>query len=102
MRKKYLFYDEDGIPVGVNWKNIHGKKRKLFKYRLREAKKLVTKQLEIYNKYCGRDNILYVHARIGGHNWAYYGGTKIAQEPWFIEKIDDYFDDTYCDIYLKI
>ena len=25
-----------------------------------------------------------------------------GMKPWFIEKVDDYFDSTYCDIYVRI
>ena len=55
-----------------------------------------------FNKYCGREDVLYIHARIGGSNWKFYGGNELEKKPWFIEKVDDYFDDTYCDIYARI
>ena len=36
-------------------------------------------------------------------NWTYYDCHKdVATKPWFIEKVDDNFDCTYCDIYVKI
>ena len=46
--------------------------------------------------------MLCIHARIGGGNWSYYDGPELSKQPWFIEKVDDAFDSTYCDIYAKI
>ena len=59
-------------------------------------------QFNTWNKYVGRDDVLYIHARIGGNNWNYYDGPELARQPWFLEKVDDCFDSTYCDIYAKI
>ena len=58
-------------------------------------------QYAVWNKYVGRNDILYIHARIGGGNWGSYY-TEVVDKPWFLEKIDDAFDSTYCDIYAKI
>lgn len=98
---KYLFY-RDGETVDVKWKSVHGRKRKMFRYAFKKADKRVRARYTVWNKYCGCDDVLYIHARIGGLNWNYYGGPDLEKQPWFIEKVDDYFDDTYCDIYAKI
>lgn len=100
--KKYLIHNSDYEYIDVNWSAVHGKKRKLFKYYYRKAKKAVTDNFTIFNKYCGRSDVLYIHARIGGLNWDSYDGPEIAKQPWFLEKVDDGFDNTYCDIYAKI
>ena len=85
----------------VRWKRIHGWKRKVLKTAIHNQKKRVEKQYAVWNKYVGRDDILYIHARIGGGNWpGYY--KEVINEPWFIEKVDDAWDRTYCDIYAKI
>ncbi len=114
LEKKYLIRRnvtqerEDGTTfsyqhtVGFRWNLIHGKNRKCLKHALKKKAKAVRKSLETFNKYVGREDVLCVHARIGGWNWAYFGGGDIESQPWFIEKVDDYFDDTYCDIYVKI
>lgn len=102
IRKKYIIYDKDEIEIGVNWKNLHGRKRKSFRYWLKKAKKRVLRTDETFNRYCGQQNVLYIHARIGGKNWGYYGGPEIAKQPWFIEKVDDPSDSTYCDIYARL
>lgn len=57
--------------------------------------------LETFNKYVGRCDILYIHARIGGGNWSHYRD-QVDGQTWFLEKVDDPYDDTYCDIYAKI
>ena len=59
------------------------------------------KQYEVWNKYAGREDILYIHARIGGGNWKVYY-RQVVDKPWFLEKVDDSFDSTYCDIYARL
>lgn len=101
---KYLSFEnpDDTFPNDVKWTKVHGRKRKLFKYKMKTSKRRVEKQYNVFNKYCGREDVLYIHARIGGNNWDYYGGDELTKQPWFLEKVDDAFDSTYCDIYAKI
>lgn len=97
--------NEEGYKecVDIDWRAIHGKKRKKCRFELKKAKRKVTDFYKIHSKYCGREDVLRIHARIGGNNWKWYGGpTDIAKQPWFLEKVDNYFDSTYCDIYAKI
>lgn len=93
------YFVADGQP---RWNRIHGKYRKKLKFELKKVKKRIRAQFDIWNKYAGRDDILYIHTRTGGSNWAYYGCNEYYNTDWFIEKVDDYFDSTYCDIYAKI
>lgn len=86
----------------IRWDRIHGKKRKILKFEIKKKQRRILNQFEIFNKYVGREDVLYIHARIGGGNWDYYGGPELTKQPWFIEKVDDYFDSTYCDIYARI
>lgn len=76
--------------------------RREIKGRARHYAKLTRKQLRTYNKYAGKEGVVMVHARIGGNNWRYHGGPLLEMKPWFIEKVDDGADDTYCDIYVKV
>lgn len=101
MHRYITYHDDNDTPVGIRWDRVHGKKRKLFKYLLKSARKRVTENYNTFNKYCGQKDILYIHARIGGGNWPYYG-SEVKDQPWFIEKVDDPFDSTYCDIYASI
>lgn len=77
--------------------DLHGKARKKYKLLLKQAKK----QYGIFNKYVGK-NVLYVHARLGGSNWSYCGGSELEKHPLYLERVDDYYDNTYCDIYFRI
>ena len=100
--EKYFGVFNDKELVDLQWKKINRKKRKAIKMAVKKQLSAFRKQSDAFNKYVGRDDILYIHARIGGNNWKYYGGDELVKQPWFIEKIDDYFDDTYCDIYARI
>lgn len=110
--KKYgIFKSDEDSPFGkysqfnlvdIKWNLIHGKARKRIKFALKKRRKACWKQYEAWNRYCGRDDVLYIHARIGGNNWFWYEGYKLEKEPWFLEKVDDYYDSTYCDIYARI
>lgn len=108
-KKRYMTYHTDTLDDGrtiiiydkVKWENIHGKHRRTLKFAVKKAKKARLAQFETFNKYCGRDDILYIHSRIGGGNWSYYY-KEVVDQPWFIEKVDDSFDSTYCDIYAKL
>ena len=100
--KRYLLSDGEGNCVGIKWENIKGRRKKIAKILIKHEAKKVREYFETFNKYVGRDDVLYVHARIGGYNWIPYGGLEIKEHPVFIEKIDDIWDSTYCNIYLRI
>lgn len=87
--------------VDVRWDRIHGWKRKVLKTYIHNEIVRQRKQWKVWNKYAGEDNILYIHARIGGNNWSCYY-KNVAYQPWFLEKVDDSYDNTYCDIYAQI
>ena len=95
--------DENGYKkyTEVRWNRIHGWKRKVLKTYIHNEYMRQRRQWEVWNKYVGKDDVLYIHARIGGNNWPYYFD-KVIGKPWFLEKVDDAFDSTYCDIYAKI
>lgn len=84
-------------PKAKSINDLHGKKRKKYKLALKHARK----QYDIFNKYVGK-NVLYVHARVGGANWDFFGMDEITKHPLYLERVDDYFDSTYCDIYFKL
>ena len=97
LKSIYLGKDKDK----VQWDKIHGWKRRVLKTEIHNTLQKYKKQAETFNKYVGRKDILYIHARIGGNNWSYYYKEVVGKE-WFLEKVDDCFDSTYCDIYAKI
>lgn len=104
LKHLYLEYEQNikhNEPIRVRWERIHGWKRKRLKLAIHNYKKRIKMQYDTWNKYVGREDVLYIHARIGGNNWPYYCGEVIGK-PWFLEKVDDYYDSTYCDIYGRI
>lgn len=106
-KEKRKVVDEDGkertkTVSYVRWDRLHGKRRKTAKFAIKKIAKRIQATMETFNQYAGREDVLYVHARIGGGNWEYYGGPEVAKHPAFLEKVDDWFDETYCDIYLKV
>lgn len=100
---KYMTRNENGHPIGIKWDKIRGKKRKAFKYVIRKARDRVMLQDRMFNKYCGRNDILYIHARIGAGNWGGYNCDEIIKnQPWYLDHCEDACDRTYVDIYAKI
>ena len=101
--KKYMTIDKDSISTGVRWSSVHGKKRRMFKYAMKQAKRIALDHCLTFNQFCGRDDVLFIHARVGGDNWTFYKCDKtVATQDWFICKVDDPWDSTYCDIYANI
>lgn len=87
----------------IRWDRIHGKKRKILKYAIKKAHQRVEAQYSTWNKYAGKENVLYIHSRMGGGNWEYYDGKKeLMSQPWFLDRVDDWWDGTYCDFYASI
>lgn len=97
--------DEDGnrTPVAIRWDRIHGKKRRILKHEIKKNKKRAITQYALWDKYAGQENVLYIHSRMGGNNWAGYEGKEaLIAQPWFLERVDDWWDGTYCDFYAKL
>jgi hypothetical protein len=97
--------DEKGYKhySDIRWDRIHGKKRKILKYAIKKAHQRVEAQYGTWNKYAGKENVLYIHSRMGGNNWEYYDGKKeLMSQHWFLDRVDDWWDGTYCDFYAKI
>ena len=99
---RYESKDTEGYQEPeIFWDRLKGKKKRIFITHVKNELRKLEKQYEVWNKYCGRDDILYIHARIGGGNWSYYYD-QVVDKPWFIEKVDDGWDSTYCDIYAQL
>lgn len=84
-------------PKAKSFNDLHGKKRKMYKLILKRIKK----RYDIFNKYVGK-NVICAHAELGKANLNFYGRNKFTKHPLYLERVDDYFDPTYCDIYFKI
>ena len=101
LKDYYLIKDGGKKYKDINWSRIHGWKRKNVKFAIKKKLKRIQAQNDVWNKYLGREDILYVHARIGGGNWPTFY-KEVVSNPRFLEKVDDAYDDTYCDLYFKI
>lgn len=100
-RRKYTYGSEDEI-TGIKWSNVHGKLRRQFKYIFKEAKRDVLEQYNLWNKYAGQKNVLYIHAKLGASNWSDVYHKMYATEDWYLGSCNDAYDFAYCDIYAKI
>jgi len=99
---RYLI-KKDGEYVRIRWDRFHGKKRKNLKYTLKRQRKDILHQFAVWNRYAGQKNVLYIHSRMGGLNWNNYEGKdELMNQPWFLDRVDDWFDHTYCDFYAKL
>ena len=99
--KKYLLY-KDGNIVGFRWDRVHGKHRKAVKYEVKFAVRETKRQWDMWNKFTGRNDVLYIHARLGRTNWSGICGESFSSKPWFLGYANDAWDSSYCDIYAKI
>lgn len=103
LRRYFLIKDKDGNYVDIRWDRIHGKKRKILKYAIKKKERKIQDQYDVWNRYAGKEGILYIHSRMGGKNWeAYNEKDSILKQPWFLERVDDWWDSTYCDFYARI
>lgn len=99
----YYLIKEDRSYVAVRWDRIHGRNRRILKFEIKKQKRKIKKQYDTWNKYAGREDVLYIHSRMGGYNWKEYNGkTSLINQSWFLDRVDDCWDGTYCDFYAKI
>jgi hypothetical protein len=98
-RTKKRFLTKDGE---LRWDLLHGKRRKNMKYLIKLLRRRMRADYDMWNKYAGKDGVLYIHTRCGGNNWEYYGCKALEKEPWYLDRVDDWFDGSYCSIYAKV
>lgn len=101
----YLVKGKDGYYIDIRWDRIHGWKRRILKFEIKKAKRDIQKQWDIWNKYAGQEGVLYIYSRMGGGNWKYWDTEKkveLMNQPWFLDRVDDCWDNTYCDFYARI
>lgn len=100
-KNKYYWVDNN-YTSHVKWNNIHGKKRRILKYHIKKAKQNYLKQMNMWNKYVGRDDVLYIHAKLGNTNWSGVYHDDYQNEDWYLDSITDWWDSAYCDIFAYI
>lgn len=106
LERRYLSSHVDDMGVhwtGVRWDRIHGRKRRILKREIKRQRQRIQNQYDMFNKYAGREDVLYIHSRMGGDNWKYWNGkVELMRQPWYLDRVDDHYDGTYCDFYAKI
>lgn len=103
LKDYFLIKEEECDYSGVRWDRIHGWKRRLLKFEIKKQNRDIQKQYDLWNKYAGKEGVLYIHSRMGGNNWKYFDGkSELMNQPWFLDRVDDWFDSTYCDFYARI
>lgn len=103
LKNFFIKKDLDGEYVAIKWDRIHGQKRKILKFEIKKQRRKIRQQYHIWNKYAGMDGVLYIHSRMGGSNWEFFDGkVELLNQPWFLDRVDDCFDETYCDFYAKL
>lgn len=100
--KKYLIKDGKDHTIGFRMELLHGKRRKAVKYEVKRFVKMQQTQMSLWNKYAGREDVLYIHARLGSWNWSGIQWPYYKNEAWFLDGCDDIYDPSYCDIYARI
>lgn len=101
--RNYYLIKSDSKYKDIRWDRIHGWKRRALKFEIKKKFRAIQKQYDTFNKYAGCEDVLYIHSRMGGNNWKAYDKTReLMSHPWFIERVDDYWDSTYCDFYARI
>lgn len=102
LKNYYLIHDNNKY-TDIRWDRIHGWKRKILKFEIKKQNRRVQNKYDLWNKYAGKPGILYIHSRMGGDNWKYYTDkSKLLNQPWFLDRVDDCFDSTYCDFYARV
>lgn len=105
LKKYYLVKNSEDDYYDIRWDRIHGWKRRVLKFEIKKAKRAIKKQYDMWNKYAGQEGVLYIHSRMGGNNWKYWDLEKrvaLQNQPWFLDRVDDHWDSTYCDFYAKV
>lgn len=97
--KKAKYTNKDG---SLNWSKVHGKNRKRLKFRLKKVRKNVYDEYLLWNKYVGREDVVYIHAKIGDGNWSDTYYTDYKDEPWYLDGVVNSYDPVYVDIYAKL
>ena len=85
--------------VAIDLSKVHGSDKKRLKLWRKAISKHVISQYSLFNRFVGK-NVLYVHARQGGGNRAWY--PIDTKHPMYLADVDDCFDSTYCDIYYDL
>ena len=93
---------EDGVECSVNWNAMLDEEKEVLKAYIEKRNADFVKEWKMWNKYCGRNDVLYIHARQGTTNWSGTDFYDYKNMPWYLDGCNDADDSSYCDMYAKI
>ncbi len=85
--------------VAIDWSKVDKYDKKTIDTKNKEDEQRIRNNIEMYNSYIGKD-VLYVHARQGGFNRKAF--PIDTTHTMYLSDCDDWFDETYCDIYYDL
>ena len=77
--EKYFGVFRDKQLVDLQWKKINRKKRKAIKMAIKKQLSAYKKQIETFNKYVGRDDVVYIHHLATDINYKGLGSHMLNQ-----------------------
>jgi len=93
---------DSGLVKSINWDAMTDKEKEVLKTYIEKRNADFVKEWEMWNKYCGRNDVLYIHARQGTSNWSDTDFHDYEDKPWYLDGCNDADDPSYCDMYAKI
>lgn len=89
-------------PLSINWDAMSDTEKEILRNYIEARCADYKKQWELWNSFCGRNDVLYIHAKQGTSNWSATTFHDYEDKPWFLGACNDGYDSCYCDIYAKI
>ena len=104
--KKFIInYDkkyEKEVVKSINWDVMTEEEKNILKEYIETRQADYRKEWELWNSFCGRNDVLYIHARQGTTNWSDTTFHDYEDKPWYLAGCNDAEDSSYCDMYAKI
>ena len=104
--KKYINnYDkiyENYDSLSINWEVMTDQEKEILKDFMEKRFQHYREQWNLWNSFCGRNDVLYIHARQGTTNWSDTTFKDYEDKPWYLAGCNDAWDLSYCDMYAKI
>ena len=95
-------YTSEQVPCSINWDIMTDDEKEVLKAYIEKRNADFVKEWEMWNKYCGKNDVLYIHARQGTANWSDTDFHDYEDKPWYLDGCNDADDSSYCDMYAKI
>lgn len=84
------------------WETVHGWLRRKAKFEKKKLAKSFKTEVNMFNQYVGRDDVLCVKAKLGSWNWSGRVHSDYKDKDWYLGSCDDWWDKAYCTIYVRV